>query len=73
MKEGHIEQKAKERAINLWGIDEVFSEERKNCITDYIAGYNETKKVFKQKWNMPKRIVYLAIVQKLKILKKQKK
>lgn len=41
MSEEQIKQKAEERAINLWGRDEAYVEERKNCIEDYIAGATE--------------------------------
>ncbi len=41
MTEQQIKQKAEERAINLWGRDEAYVEERNNCKADYIAGATE--------------------------------
>lgn len=36
-----LEQKAEEYAINMWGNDEAFIDERNNCKQDYIAGAKE--------------------------------
>ena len=33
-----LKQKAEEYAINMWGNDEAFIDERNNCKQDYIAG-----------------------------------
>lgn len=36
-----LEEKAEEYAINMWGDDEAFIDERNNCKQDYIAGARE--------------------------------
>ena len=36
-----LKQKAEEYAINMWGNDESFIDERNNCKQDYIAGATE--------------------------------
>ena len=36
-----LKQKAEKRAIDMWGNDEAFIDERNNCKQDYIAGATE--------------------------------
>ena len=36
-----LEEKAEEYAINMWGKDKVFIDERTDCKQDYIAGAKE--------------------------------
>lgn len=36
-----LEEKAEEYAINMWGNDEAFIDERNNCKQDYITGAKE--------------------------------
>ena len=36
-----LKQRAEEYAINMWGNDEAFIDERNNCKQDYIAGATE--------------------------------
>ncbi len=41
LSEEQIKQKAEEYAINMWGNDEAFIDERNNCKQDYLAGATE--------------------------------
>lgn len=44
-----FKHKAEEYAINMWGNDEAFIDERNNCKQDYIAGATEIKELQEKK------------------------
>ena len=52
-----LKQKAEEYAINMWGNDEAFIDERNNCKQDYIAGATEIKELQEKKIAEAKEII----------------